>query len=162
MSKIPSITFFLPPNNASGPPACRLLKGGSLESRYLHNASGRELVDHHLNEADLGRREALVGEEAGEGALRPRRDPFLPCSERNGPARLLATSQEARSRTRISPAPGVTRNTFVFLSFRFAPKDAPSGTRRTPSSPAGARSVARSIRLPLRASLLGCTFVAGT
>ena len=29
VSKIPSITFFLPPNNASGPPACRLLKGGS-------------------------------------------------------------------------------------------------------------------------------------
>ena len=29
VSKIPSITFFFPPNNASGPPACRLLKGGS-------------------------------------------------------------------------------------------------------------------------------------
>ena len=29
VSKIPSITFFLPPNNASGPPACRWLKGGS-------------------------------------------------------------------------------------------------------------------------------------
>ena len=27
VSKIPSITFFFPPNNASGPPACRLLKG---------------------------------------------------------------------------------------------------------------------------------------
>ena len=29
VSKIPSIMFFFPPNNASGPPACRLLKGGS-------------------------------------------------------------------------------------------------------------------------------------
>ena len=29
VSKIPSITFFFPPNNASGPPACRLLKGAS-------------------------------------------------------------------------------------------------------------------------------------
>ena len=29
VSKIPSITFFFPPNNASGPTACRLLKGGS-------------------------------------------------------------------------------------------------------------------------------------
>ena len=29
VSKIPSITFFFPPNNASGPPACRLLNGGS-------------------------------------------------------------------------------------------------------------------------------------
>ena len=29
VSKIPSITFFFPPNNASGPPACRLVKGGS-------------------------------------------------------------------------------------------------------------------------------------
>ena len=29
VSKIPSITFCFPPNNASGPPACRLLKGGS-------------------------------------------------------------------------------------------------------------------------------------
>ena len=29
VSKIPSITFCLPPNNASGPPPCRLLKGGS-------------------------------------------------------------------------------------------------------------------------------------
>ena len=29
VSKIPSITFFFPPNSASGPPACRLLKGDS-------------------------------------------------------------------------------------------------------------------------------------
>ena len=29
VSKIPSITFSFPPNSASGPSACRLLKGGS-------------------------------------------------------------------------------------------------------------------------------------
>ena len=88
VSKIPSITFFRPPNNVSRPPGVQpVAEGRFVESRCLHHASGRELVDHHFDEADLRRREALVGEEAGRRRSAPRRDPSPPCSEQSGPAR---------------------------------------------------------------------------
>ena len=87
---------FLSAKQCLRPPGVQLAEGRFVESRCLHNASGRELVDHHLDEADLRWREALVGEEAGEGALR--RGAIHPHHVPNevGQRGLLATGQEAR------------------------------------------------------------------
>ena len=87
---------FLSPKQCLRPPGVQVAEGRFVESRCLHNASGRELVDHHLDEADLRWREALVGEEAGEGALR--RGAIHPHHVANevGQRGRLATGQEAR------------------------------------------------------------------
>ena len=57
-------------NNASRPSACTPLNGRLVERGRLHDTPFRALVGHHLDERDLGRGQAAVGEELREGLLR--------------------------------------------------------------------------------------------
>ncbi len=51
-------------------PGVQVAEGRLVECRDLHDASGRELVDHHLDEADLSGCETPVIQELGERGLR--------------------------------------------------------------------------------------------
>ena len=53
-----------------GTPGVHAIERRLVERGWLHDTPRSELVDHHLNETDLRRGQASVGEEPREGLLR--------------------------------------------------------------------------------------------